>query len=47
MSVLHAESSQNCDDIGFLSETDPGTIAMDFDAEELACPADVPYLLIL
>jgi len=47
MSVLHAESSQNCDDIGFLSETDPGTIAMDCDAEELACPAEVRYILFL
>jgi len=47
VSVLHAELTENCDDIGFLSETEPGTIGVDFDAKELACWAEVHYLLFL
>jgi len=47
VSVLHAELSENSDDIGFLSETDPGTIAAYFDDEELACRAEVRYLVFL
>jgi len=47
VSVLHAKSSENCDDIGFLSKTDPGTMAVNFDAEELACWAEVRYLVFL
>jgi hypothetical protein len=51
VSVLHAELSENCDDIGFVCKTDPGTIpgtiVVDFDAEELACRAEVRYLVFL
>jgi hypothetical protein len=45
--MLHAESSEDCGDIGFLSETDSGIIAVDFDAEELACGAKVGDLVLL
>jgi hypothetical protein len=36
--MLHAESFEDCGDIGFLTETDSGTIfiAVDLDAEEMA-----------
>jgi hypothetical protein len=47
VSMLHAESSEDCGDIGFLSETDSGIIAVDFDAEELACGAKVGDLVLL
>ena len=35
MRMLHAKSSEDCGDIGFLTETDPDTITVYFDAEEL------------
>jgi len=41
VSMLHAESSENCGDIGFLTKTDPGTIVVFLDAEELARWAEV------
>jgi len=47
VSMLHAESSEDCGDIGFLSETDPGTIAVNLYAEELACRTEVRYLVFL
>jgi len=47
VSMLHAESSEDCGDIGFLTETDPGTIAVYLDAEELARWAEVRDLVLL
>jgi len=41
VSMLHAESSENCGDLGFLTKTDSAIIVVDFDAEELACGAEV------
>jgi len=45
--MLNAESSENCGDIDFLTETDPGTIAVDLNAEEFACRAEVGNLVLL
>jgi hypothetical protein len=47
--MLHAESSENGGDKGFLTETDSGTnfITVDLDAEELACRAEVRDLIFL
>jgi len=39
--MFHAESSENRGDIDFLTETDSGIFAVDFDAEELACRDEV------
>jgi hypothetical protein len=39
--MFYAESSENRGDIGFLTETDTGIFAVDFDSEELACRAEV------
>ena len=38
MTMLHAESFEDCGVMGFLTQTDSGTIfiAVDLDAEELA-----------
>jgi hypothetical protein len=47
VSILHAESSEDCADIGFLTETDSGIIAIDFDAKELACSVEVRDLVLL
>jgi hypothetical protein len=47
VSVLHAESSEISDDIGFQSNTNPGNIAVDFAAEELPCWAEVRYHIFL
>ena len=40
--MLHAESFEDCGDIGFLMETHSGTIfiAVDLNAEALACRAE-------
>jgi hypothetical protein len=47
--MLHAESSQDCGAIGFLTETDSGTniIAVDLDGDELARRAEIRYLSFL
>jgi len=47
--MLHAESFEGCGGIGFLTETDSSTIviAVDLDAEELVCQADVRDLVLL
>jgi hypothetical protein len=45
--MLHAESSEECGDIGFLTKTDSGIISVDFDAEELVCWAEVRNLVLL
>jgi len=45
--MLHAESSEDCGDIAVLTETDPVTIVVDLDAEELACRAKVLDLLFV
>jgi hypothetical protein len=49
MTMLHAESFEDCGDIGFLAETDSGTffIAVDLNAEELVCRAEVRDFLFL
>jgi len=47
VSVLHAESSEDCGEIPLLSETDPITIAVDLDAEELACRPEVRHFVFL
>jgi len=41
--MLHAKSSEDWGDIGFLTETDSGTnyIAVDLNAEELVCRPEV------
>jgi len=43
--MLHAESSEDCGDIGFLSERDPGGIVVDLNDEELACRTEVRYVV--
>jgi len=45
--MIHAESSENRVDIGFLTEIDSGIFAVDFDAEELACQAKVHDYMFL
>jgi hypothetical protein len=45
--MLHAESSEDCGDIGILTETDPGTSGVDLDAEQLARRAKSWYLVLL
>jgi len=47
VSMLHVELSDNCGDIGFLTETDPGTIAVDLEAKELPRRAEVCDLVLL
>jgi hypothetical protein len=49
VTIFHAESIEDCGDIGFLTETDSGTIfiAVDLDAEKLACRAEVRDLVFL
>jgi len=47
VSILHAELSEDSGDIGFLTETDSGIIAVDFDAEELTCWAKVRDFVLL
>jgi len=47
VSMLHAKSSEDCGDIAFLTETGPGTIAVDLNAEKLACRAKVRDLVFL
>jgi hypothetical protein len=47
MSILKAKSSEDCGDIGVLTETDSGIITVDLDAEELACRAEVRDLVLL
>jgi hypothetical protein len=49
MTMLHAESFEDCEDIGFQTETDSGTIfiAVDLDAEELTCRTEVRDLIFL
>jgi len=47
MSMLHAESCEDCGDIAFLSETDPSTIRVNLYAEELAYWTEVCYLVFL
>jgi len=43
VSILHIESFENCGEKGLLAQTDAGTVflAVDFDAEELACRAEI------
>jgi len=45
--MLHAKSSKDCGDIGFVTETDPSTIAVYLDAEELAPRAKVCDVVLL
>ena len=45
--MSHAESSENRGDIGFLTDSDPGIFAVDFDAKELACRAEVRDHILL
>jgi len=45
--MLHAELSEDCVNIAFLTETDSGIIAGDFDAEKLACQAEIRYRILL
>jgi hypothetical protein len=49
VTILYAEAFEDCADIGFLSETDSGTIfiVVDLCAEELMCWAKVRDLLFL
>jgi hypothetical protein len=48
VSIRHDELSENCGDEGLLVKTDTSTgfIAMDFDAEELACWAEFGDLVL-
>ena len=48
MSILHIESFENRCDEGVLAKTDAGTmfLAVDFDAEELACRAEIGDLVL-
>jgi len=45
--MLHVESSEDRGDLGFLTETDPGTVAVDIDAEQLACRTEVRDFIFL
>jgi hypothetical protein len=45
--MLHHESSEDCGDIGFQTETDPGAITVYLDAKELARWAEVCNLIFL
>jgi hypothetical protein len=47
VSMFHAELSENCGDRGFLTETDFGFFAVDFNAEQLMYRADVRDLVFL
>jgi len=51
VSILHIESFENCGDQGLLAKTDHGAgagtvfLAVDFDAQELACRAEIGDLV--
>jgi len=47
MSILHDELFENRSDYGHLANTDAGTVYLlvDYDAEELACRANIGFLL--